>query len=668
MPLKMLKFRPGINREGTNLTNEGGWFDCDKVRFRSGYPQKLGGWTADVGSAVNTGTNLMPTTGDFWGVCRSLWNWVTLVGYNLLGVGTNLKFYIQSGVGGNYYDVTPIRLTTAAGAVTFAATNGSPIITVTNAGHGAQTGDFVTFSGALTLGGNITAAILNREYRVTSVTSSSVYTITATVNANASDTGNGGAAVVAAYQITTGSDIYTVSLGWGAGGFGGLTTGYPPTGWGAAAPGGVGIGSQLRLWSQSNYGENLVFNPRGGAIYYWVVNDPPTIYNRGQILSSTNTNTQVSTGGVSAQWWLTDSSCPTVCNFIVVSDASRFLIAFGCNDYGSTTLDPMLIRWSDQENLLVWYPNIATNQAGSIRLSHGSQIVTALQARQEILVWTDASLYSMQYLGPPYIWGTQLLADNLSIMSPNVAVAVNNIVYWMGVDKFYMYSGRVETLPCSVRQYVFQDMNLDQQYQFFGGTNEGFSEVWWFYCSSNSTVIDRYVIYNHLEQIWYYGSLARTAWCDSPLRSYPMATDYNNQIVYHEVGVNDGSVNPPVAFSSYIQSSDFDIDEGDRYGFVHRVIPDVTFDGSETNNPSVNMTMLPRTNPGANYTTTNNNPSVTSTQNYTSTTSYTVQQFTEIIYVRARGRQLAFKISSTGAGVQWQLGAPRLDIRTDGRR
>ena len=664
----MLKFRPGINREGTSLTNEGGWFDGDKVRFRSGYPQKLGGWTADVGTAVNTGTNLMPTTGDFWGVCRSLWNWVTLTAYNLLGVGTNLKFYIQNGVGGSYHDVTPLRFTTAAGAVTFAATNGSPTITVTNAGHGAQAGDFVTFSGALTLGGNITAAILNREYRVASVISSSQYTITATVNANASDTGNGGANVVAAYQITTGSDIYTVSVGWGSGGWGGVTTGYPSTGWGAAAPGGVGIGTQLRLWSQANYGENLVINPRGGAIYYWVVNDPPTIFNRAQILSNANTNTQVSTGGVTAQWWLTDAYCPTVCNFVMVSDVSRFLLAFGCNDIGSTTLDPMLIRWSDQENLLVWYPNLATNQAGSIRLSHGSEIIAALQARQEILVWTNAALYSLQYLGPPYVWGAQLLADNISIASPNVAVAVNNVVYWMGVDKFYMYSGRVETLPCAVRQYVYQDINLDQQYQFFGGTNEGFSEVWWFYCSSGSSVIDRYVIYNHLDQIWYYGALARTAWCDSPLRTYPMATDYNNQVVYHELGVDDGSVNPPVAFSSYIQSSDFDIEEGNSYGFVYRMIPDVTFDGSTSNMPSINMTMLPRNNPGSAYTTTNNNPAVTSAQNYVGATSYTVQQFTEIIYVRARGRQLALRVASTEAGVQWQLGAPRLDIRSDGRR
>jgi hypothetical protein len=753
MPLKLLKFRPGINREGTTLTNEGGWFDGDKVRFRSGNAEKIGGWDKDTGAAYNSGSTYLPTTGSFWGVCRSMWNWVTLAFYNLTGLGTNLKFYIQNGVGGYFYDVTPIRETTPAGAVTFTAYNGLSTVLVTDSAHNAVAGDFVTFSGAVSLGGNITAAVLNQEYQITAIISNNTYTITArntsgaTVTANASDTGNGGAATIGAYQINTGSDVATTAPGWGAGGWGGATTvaatttvytggvtavattinvnsvsgfaasgtilidsevitytsvtaGTPSTfngctrgfggaavahsagatvyqfpststGWGAAAPAGLGLAVQLRLWSQANYGENLVLNPRGGPLYYWVVNNPTTTFNRAQILASTNTNTQPSTSGTAA-WWQTDAFCPSLCNFVMVSDASRFVIAFGCNDptgtYATTALDPMQIRWSDQENILVWQPNLATNQAGDIRLSHGSQIVTALQSRQEILVWTDASLYSMQYLGPPYIWGTQLLADNLSITSPNAAVAVNNVVYWMGVDKFYMYTGRVETLPCTVRQYVFQNINLDQQYQFFGGTNEGFSEIWWFYCSAGSEVIDRYVIYNHLEQIWYYGSMQRTAWCDSPLRNYPMASGYNGQLIYHENGDDDGSTNPPSPINSYIQSSDFDIDQGDRYGFVYRLIPDVNFDGSTTNNPTAYITMLPRTNPGANYTTTNNNPPVISTQNYTSTPSYLVQQFTEIIYVRARGRQMALKVSSTAGGVQWQLGAVRLDIRPDGRR
>ena len=356
----------------------------------------------------------------------------------------------------------------------------------------------------------------------------------------------------------------------------------------------------------------------------------------------------------------------------MVSDTSRFVIAFGCNDptgtNATTDLDPMQIRWSDQENILLWGPNLASNQAGDLRLSHGSQIITALQSRQEIVVWTNAAIYSMQYLGPPYVWGSQLLADNISIISQNAAVAVNNIVYWMGVDKFYMYSGRVETLASAVRSYVFNNMNMSQSDQCFAGTNEGFSEVWWFYCSASSNTIDRYVIYNHLERIWYYGSMERTAWCDSPLRTNPMATTSGNVLVYHENGVNDGSTNTPTPITAYIQSSDFDIGEGHNFGFVWRLIPDITFDGSNANQPYAYMTMLPRANPGAKYTTTNDNPSVKSKQNYTSQTQYTIQEFTQQVYVRARGRQMAFKVSSDGLGSQWQIGVNRLDVRPDGRR
>ena len=674
MPLKELRFRPGINREGTSLANEGGWFDGNHIRFRSGNAEKIGGWTKDVGGAYqNTaGTILQPPYGSFWGVCRSLWNWVTLAGYNLLGVGTNLKFYIQNGVGGNFYDVTPLRYTTIPGTATFSATPGSPVITVTDTAHNAQAGDFVTYSGAVSLGGNITAAVLNREYRVATYIDANTYTIVATVSANGSDIGNGGSSTVAAYQITTGSDIYTVGVGWGAGGWSGVTTGYPSTGWGASSSAGLGIGIQLRLWSQQNYGENLIINPRGGALYYWVNSNTPGVYNRAQILSSTNTNTQVTTGGGSAAWWQTDATCPSICNFVLVSDASRFVLVFGCNDptgtYATTALDPMQIRWSDQENLLVWAPNLATNQAGGIRLSHGSEIITAFQSRQEILVWTDASVYSLQYLGPPYIWGSQLLADNISIVSPNAVVSANNVVYWMGVDKFYMYTGRVETLPSAVRTYVFENINLAQSYQFFAGTNEGYSEVWWFYCSRNSDVIDRYVIYNHLDRVWYYGSMQRTAWNDSPLRDFPMATTGGNAVVYHEDGTDDGTTNPPSPISAYVQSSDFDIGEGHNFGFVWRLIPDITFDGSTVNQPSAYITMLPRANPGANYTATDTNPAVISTQNYVNQPTYTIQQFTQILYVRARGRQLALKVSSDTPGTQWQVGVNRLDVRPDGRR
>lgn len=660
MPLQKLQLRPGVNRESTTLANEGTWFEMDKVRFRSGYPEKIGGWVKDNGPNTSA---LQPSTGTLWGVCRSLWNWLNLAGFNLMGLGTNLKYYIQNGTGGGFYDVTPLRETTAAGAVTFAATNGSSVITITDPGHGAQSNDFVTFSGAVGLGGNITAAILNAEHQITYL-SSSTYSITVSATANASDTGNGGASVVAAYQITTGNAIYTSNVGWGAGGWGGFVGSGTPTGWGSPSTSGVGIGQQLRLWSESNFGQNLVLNPRGGALYYWAVDASPTIFNRAQILSSTNTNTQ---NGI--QYWLTDADCPTICNFVMVSDASRFVIAFGCNDYGSATQDPLLVRWSDAENILVWEP-LETNDAGSYRLSHGSEIVGAMQARQEILIWTDAALYSMQFLGPPDIWGFQILADNISIVGPNAMATAANITYWMGLDKFYMYSGRVETLYCPLRQYIFGDINLQQQYQFFASTNEGFNEVWWFYCSANSTTIDRYVIYNHLERIWSYGNLTRTAWLDSPLRNYPSAAGLvsgNSTLIYHEQGVDDASVNPPVAISAYCQSADFDIGDGHNYGFGWRMIPDITFDGSTVNNPSVVFTLRPRQNPGANYNTADT-PTVTSAQNYQSQRNYTVQQFTQIVYTRIRGRQMAFKVSSDGLGVQWQLGVPSLDIRPDGRR
>jgi hypothetical protein len=652
MPLQKLQLRSGVNRESTTLSNEGTWFEMDKVRFRSGYPEKIGGWVSDTGTSNAT---LAPPTGSFWGLCRSMLNWVTLSSYNLLGLGTNLKYYLQNGTGGTFYDITPIRLTTAAGDVTFAATNGSTTLTVTDAAHGAQAGDFVTYSGAVSLGGAITATVLNKEYQVVSVTSNSVYTITSTVAANASDVGNGGSSTVGNYQITTGSDIFTSSVGWGAGGWGGITTGYTSTGWGSPAPAGVGLGTQLRLWSHSNYGQNLVFNPRGGALYYWAVNANPNIFDRGVILSPTSS-------GI----YQTDAGCPSVCNAVTVSDASRFVIAFGCNDYGSAVLDPLLVRWSDQEDYATWTP-AATNQAGSYRLSTGSSIVAHQQTRQEILVWTDAALYSMQYLGPPFVWGFQILGSNTSIAGPNATSTAANITYWMGLDKFYMYSGRVETLYCPLRQYIFGDINLNQQYQFFSSTNEGYNEIWWFYCSANSTSIDRYVIYNHLEKIWSYGNLARTAWLDTPLRDYPTATTYGNQLVYHENGVDDGTTNPPSAISAYIQSADFNIGDGHNYGFVWRMVPDITFDGSYVNNPQVTFTMRPRQNPGSNYGTAGT-PTVTSTQNYQSQRNYTVQQFTEIIYTRIRGRQMAFKVSSNGLGVNWQLGVPSIDIRPDGRR
>lgn len=654
MPLQQLKLRPGVNRESTTLANEGTWFEMDKVRFRSGYPEKIGGWTVDTGSQL---TGLEPPTGSFWGVCRSLWNWVALNGSNLLALGTNLKYYIQNTSGGAFNDVTPLRQTDTIASGAFTTTNGSTTVVVNDAGYGGASGDFVTISGVGGAINGIPAAALNQEFRITYI-DSSTYSIE--VSSPATSTGTTGACTIE-YQIGVGGEIYTVGLGWGAGGWGGVTGAATPTGWGLPAPAGVGVGVQLRLWSQDNFGDYLVMAPRGGALYLWVPSTSVNTFYRAQVLSSSNTNTQE---GVA--YWTTDSSCPTIVNSVATSDTSRFVIAFGCNDYGSAELDPLLVRWSDQENYAVWAPS-ATNQAGSYRLSIGSSIVATLQSRQEILIWTDAALYSMQYVGPPYVWGFQILADNLSVVSPNAASSAANITYWMGRDKFYMYSGRVETLYCPLRQYIFGDINLEQAYQFFSGTNEAYNEVWFFYCSANSTAIDRYVIFNHLEKVWSYGNLERTAWLDTAVRDFPVAAGYDGQIIYHEDGVDDGTTNPPSPIESYVQSADFDIGDGHNYGFVWRMIPDVTFDGSTVNQPSVVFTLRPRQNPGAPYTAADT-PSVTSTQNYQGQRNYTVQEFTEIVYTRVRGRQMAFKVSSNGLGVQWQLGAPRIDIRPDGRR
>jgi hypothetical protein len=430
-------------------------------------------------------------------------------------------------------------------------------------------------------------------------------------------------------------------------------------GWGVAASG-AGVGQQLRLWSQANYGEDLIFNPRGGAMYYWAVNSNINTFDRGVVMAA----------GTTVNGALMESTTPSVANIVMVSDSSRFVIAFGTNDPSGTlfptTQDPLLIRWSDQEQYNVWNPQ-ATNQAGDYRLSRGSEIVATQQTRQEILVFTDAALYSMQYLGPPYVWGFQIMGDNLSIAGPNVVSVANNVTYWMGADKFYMYSGRVETLPCTLRQYVFDDINLQQSYQFFSSTSEGYNEIWWFYCSANSNTIDKYVVFNHLERTWYYGTMPRTFWLDSPLRDQPMSAGYNGQLIYQETGNDDGTTTPPSPIEAYVQSSDFDIGDGHNFGIVWRIIPDVTFDGSDTAAPSLDFTVRPRQNPGTPYGS-SDSPTITSGNNYSNQRTYNVQQFTEYAYVRIRGRQMAFKVSSNDLGVAWQLGTPRLDVRPDGRR
>lgn len=613
MPLQRLQFRSGINRESTTYANEGGYYECDKVRFRSGYPEKIGGW---IRLSINS----------FLGVCRTLFNWVALDTTNLLGIGTHLKYYVERG--GVYNDITPLRATINVAANAFTTVLGSTTITVNDASGGFFAGDFVTISGSGAVNG-IPASEINGEHQIVSATATT-WTFTTTTAATSS--GTTGAATFA-YQINVGLATYIAGGGWSAGGFGRST-------WGSGVSGTTaGAGSQMRLWNHSNFGEDLVYGPRDGAIYFW---NYDVSFPRGVLLSTLPGAADV----------------PSIHKYLIVSD-NRFLIAFGVNPIGSATQDPMLIRWADQESLTQWTPAI-TNQAGEQRLARGSQIITASQTRQEILVWTDASLYSMQYVGPDPIWGFTILADNTSIISPGAATTVNNVTYWMGSDKFYIYTGRVEVLPCALRQYVFGDINTDQSFQVVSGSNEGFNEVWWHYCSAESNEVDKYVIYNYLERVWYYGTLDRTAWLDSPLRQFPMAAA-NGTILYHEASVDDESTGTPQAIVSYVQSADFDIGDGHNFGFVWRVIPDVTFSGSTAANPSVTFTVRPRRNPGADYGT-DDNPVVTRTQ------SVPVEQYTQYAYVRMRGRQMALKVGSDTLGTMWQLGAPRLDVRPSGRK
>ena len=735
MPLQKLQFRPGLNREGTDYSNEGGWYDADKVRFRSGFPEKIGGWTRMANA-------------QFLGLARTLWNWVTLAGSNYLGVGTNLKYYVEQG--GTYNDITPVTyISSPALDNCFVVTSGSNLVTVIDGQYSPSVGDYVTFSGANTVTGtNVTGTILNAEYAVASIVNTAAYRITVSVTANASNTG-GGNTVLAAYQQPIGLNTYTLGTGWGAGPWPvtGTTTNYSTDPFttssgsnviavtqiahgisngqavifsNATATGGVsavllntlfyptvtnvnaysitvqvnasasvtgggnviaytqtgshgwgqgftsGIGQQLRLWTNDNYGQDLFIAPRGGSIFYWI----PT--------GSTYPNSTAGGFGTRAQFLSVQSTAagydgtrvPTSTFQISASSIQRFVICFGSNPYdpntASTTFDPMLVRWSDQENPYEWVPAV-TNQSGEFRLSAGSFIMGARNTRQEILVWTDAAIYSMQYLGPPYVWGFQILMDNISVMSPNSMITINNVTYWMGVDKFYMYSGRVETLPCSLWQYIFEDVNREQAFQVFCGGNESYNEVWWFYCSQGSNAINKYVIYNYLERTWAYGTMARTAWLDSGIRQYPMAADYNSRMLFHESAVDDVSGTAPVPINAYIQSSDFDIGDGHNFGFVWRILPDINFNGSNVNNPYVTMRVKPRQNSGAPYGTADN-PEVISGDNFSTASVYNVQEFTGQVYTRLRGRQLAFRIESDSLGVAWQLGSPRIDIRNDGRR
>jgi len=784
MPLQKLSLKAGLNREGTIYSNEGGWYDGDKIRFRSGLPEKIGGWT-----------QFSPNS--FLGTCRSIWVWLdgdSGTGNLYVGLGTNSKYYIY--YAGIYNDVTPIIQTDTL-TNPFTTTSGSKTVTVTDASFNPGVGDYVFFSGGSAVGGITIAG----DYIVASVPSSTTYTITSATAATSAATGGG--TVTAQYEYPSGLNVYTIGTGWGSGPWGRGT-------WGSSYS--AGIGEQLRLWSADNFGADLVLAPRGGPLFYW--QDSGTVSTRSQYLSSlANSNviftdastfssgatsitvtsanapyiypympisgTGIQAGTTVASTYLTGGTTvpitlPTTANSsgnynfyyagafvpketyqVISSEVQEFIITFGSNPYSpgnpNTAFNPLLVRWCDQANAYQWIPE-QTNQAGEYTLSNGSFIMGARATRQEILVWTDSAIYSMQYIGAPYVWGFQILMDNISVMGPNSMITVNNITYWMGKDRFYMYDGTVKTLPCSLKQYVFDDINLDQSYQVFAGANEGFNEVWWYYCSIDgnngnyanpNNIVDKYVIYNYLDNVWYYGTMGRTAWYQSGVLGTPLtasyytnaiftgsisgttltvtamtvgtinvgqtilglgvgngtqitalgsgsggvgtytenspqtvsftqmtSTDGNSILLNQESGTDDNSTSSTQPIYAYLQSSDVEIspqDSGQHFGFVWRMLPDVNFNGSKINNPSVTIQLLPRQNSGSAYGNADS-PLVTSANNYTNVPEYTVQQFTGQVYTRLRGRQMAFRISSNTIGVAWQLGIPRFDIRPDGRR
>jgi hypothetical protein len=584
--------------------------------------------------------------------CRALHSWKTISLNNYLGVGTSDKYYIEEGQG--YYDITPIRETTAAGDVTFSATASSSVITVSDTDHGAVEGDFVTFSGAVSLGGTITADVLNQEYKIDEIVNDNSYKITArevntvaditvdgtytpvAVTANGSDTGNGGSSVVGAYQINSGLETSIFGNGWGAGFWGRGT-------WGSGATIDA-LTDTLRLWSHDNFGEDLIINPYNGGIYYWDASVVSALDTRAVSISDL-------AGSIDA---------PTVAAKVLVSDVDRHVIAFGANPLGSSTQDPLLIRFSDQENVLDWRPT-TTNTAGDLLVGSGSRIVTAVETRQQILVFTDVSVHAMQYLGPPFTFGINMISENVTIASPNSAVAVEDNVFWMGANEFYTYTGAVQKLPCTVRDYVFSDFNDGQSEKVFAASNTAFSEIWWFYPSSNSDTVDRYVVYNYQQNIWYYGTLARGAWVDRGVENYPIAAGIDGYLYYQENGFDDGSTNPASAINAYIESSQFDLGDGNNFSFVSRVIPDVTFRNSTAASPSVTFTMKARNFPGGAYLQEDDNA-------VSKTASVPVEQFTNQVYVRLRGRSMALRVESSNTGVGWRLGSPRMDVRQDGRR
>ena len=638
MPLTKLLFKPGVNRETTSYSNEGGWFDVDKVRFRFGFPEKIGGWIKRSASS-------------FLGTCRALHPWMTLSQDKFIGVGTNLKYYIDQG--GEFIDITPLRLTAGAGDATFSASNGDATVTVTETAHGAVKSDFVTFSAAVSLGGNITAARLNQEYQIATIVDDNNFTIEARevadlgaitvdgqytptpVLASAGDTGNGGTLTVAAYQVNVGLDTTVFGNGWGAGTWGRGT-------WGSAANVNV-LTETLRIWSHDNFGQDLLINVRDGGVYYW---------DAAVGLGTRAVNIVDLAGSVSA---------PTIAKQVLVSDRDRHVIVFGCDTESNPGVqDPLAIRFSSQESLTDWATS-ADNTAGELRLGSGSEIVTAVETKQQILVYTDESLYAMQFLGPPFTFGINLISEKTSIMGPLAAVAVEDNVFWMGQQQFFAFAGTVQQIPCTVRDYVFDNFNYSQTEKVIASVNGQNSEVWWFYPSASSENVDKYVVYNYIEQVWYYGNLARTAWMDQGIYDDPIAASQDGYLYEHELGFDDGSTTPATAISAYIESSQVDIGDGDNFAFISRLVPDVTFLNSTASTTSATMTLKTRNFPGGNYLQTLGTP-------VEKTASVPVEQFTQKIDVRLRGRSFAFRMSSEDTGVSWRLGSPRLDIRPDGRR
>ena len=714
MPLQKLQFRPGINRETTRYMNEGGWYDCDKIRFRFGVPEKMNGWQRYSDS-------------QFLGICRKLHNWIALDQSNYVALGTHLKLYIEEGT--QYYDITPFRAAAASLSTDALETNaaGSKVITVTQASHGAVTNDFVTIAGAAAFDG-ITAAQLNTEHQVT-VVDGNTYTITvASDTASSGNTAGGGASITARFQINTGLDTIVSGTGGGAGQWGGTTaadpattlngalnadtagtggsgtsvvltdaSGFPSagsivvneteviaytgktsntltgitrgqdgstatagtgvahangatvrgaaaiTGWGDASSLAATSGSEARIWTLDNFGEDLLACVRDGELFYW--DKTNGLSTRADKLTARSGADQV----------------PTIARQVMVSDRSRHCIAFACNAQGSSDQDPLLIRFSKAENAVDWNILTAGTDAGDLIIGSGSKFVSAIETKREILVWTDVSLHSMQFIGAPNTFGLIQIASGLSIVGPNAVVAVNDQVFWMGENQFYLYDGRTQQIPCTVRDYVFDDINNDQRELVTAGLNSAYYEVFWFYPSKNSTEVDKYVVFNYSEQVWYFGTLARTAWIDAEIRSYPVAAAPDRYLYNHELGNDDGSTSPATAIQAFIESSPLSMESGDQFQLIRRVIPDVTFDGSEQATPTVTFTLQGYDKPGQ-----GGQDSVNGT--VTKEVSDTVEKYTDELFLRLRGRSFSVKIQNTGTGTQWRLGIPRVDVRPDGRR